>query len=81
MNRTELYLEYRQKTIEKGINPIGKKRFNGIIDTLQEIEQLQLGVVVGRSEQLLVFAKWLDEETVDGLLAEPEYYVRRYLNQ
>jgi len=41
MEREELYLEYRKATILKGVNPIGKRRFNGIVDTLNEIEQVK----------------------------------------
>jgi len=32
-----------------------------------------------QSELLLAFAKWIDEETITSLLAEPEHYVERYL--
>lgn len=46
-----------------------------------KLKLLGIADVVGRSEQLLAFTKWLDEETIDGLLAEPEYYVKRYLSQ
>ena len=52
MERKDLYIEYRKITIEKGINPIGKKRFNGIIDVLQEIKQCDIPIVGLRSEQL-----------------------------
>jgi len=38
-------------------------------------------VTVGQSEQLLAFAKWIDEETLGGLLAKPEYYVKTYLKK
>jgi len=48
---------------------------------LEQVKNCSIHAVTGRSEELLVFAKWLDEETIDGLLAEPDYYVKRYLNQ
>lgn len=38
MNRDEFYHKYRIKTIKQGDSPIGKRRFNGIIDTIINIE-------------------------------------------
>ena len=35
--------------------------------------------VSGRSEQLLAFAEWLKNDTITGLIGEPQYYVERYL--
>lgn len=44
MEREELYKEYRKATILKGVTPIGKRRFNGIVDTLNELEQVKNNV-------------------------------------
>jgi hypothetical protein len=58
------------------------KIVDGLIPMIKtELKNSSIPDVSGRSEQLLAFARWLDEETVAGLLAEPEYYVKRYLSQ
>ena len=60
---------------------IKERRYEILEEITAQDQKDGLYDVVGRSEQLLAFAKWLDEETIDGLLAEPEYYVKRYLSQ
>lgn len=34
-----------------------------------------------QKEQLLTFAKWLDEDTITGLIGSPNYYVERFLSR
>ena len=50
-------------------------------NSLDEVEQLPSDIIKGQREQLLDFANWIDDHTVFGLSAGPEYYVRRYLEQ
>jgi len=72
----EKLTEFIQEMANTGKAP---REWTGFIETLNQA--LRIHDVVGRSEQLLAFARWLDEETIAGLLAEPEYYVKRYLSQ
>jgi hypothetical protein len=69
MERKDLYLEYRRLTIEKGINPIGKKRFNGIVDVLEDIKQLQLDVV---SNNEAIEMKKLQKQHIINMMQEDE---------
>jgi hypothetical protein len=46
----------------------------------RELNQpLQQCHVSGQSEMLLAFAKFIDESTLTGLLAEPQWYVDAFL--